>query len=165
MNLREWLNNNSAVTTTGALVLLLAALMIVLWSSGVFGGSGGGGKLAYYYDLKTKKLFTAEAGQIPPMKAPSGANNGVVAHVFSCSDCSDASSRFIGWLERYTDQAKKAFEKSNQFPGANPQSDLIRLPKSNAKWVSAASRAGDHLMHQAKVGRCKNIRQLQICHP
>jgi len=161
MGLRTWLNNNSAVTTIGAVVLLLVALVVLSWTNGLF-GSGSGGVDSYYYDLKTKKLFTADAQKVPPITAPSGANNGVLAHVFSCGDCSAASSRYVGWLEKFTPATKKKLEKTHTFMEINPQTDLIRLPQGKSKWVPSSSMMGSKIITHAHTVKCK---QPKTCYP
>lgn len=167
MKVREWLNNNSAAATIGAVVILLISLVVMLWSNGVVGGNNRNPD-SYYYDVKTHKLFVAKAGQIPPIDAPSGKNNGVAAHVFSYTDCSDKSSRFIGWLERYTNRAKRMLQNANQYPDIGPEDDLIRLPNSS-RWFSAMSPQGNMIMtnailrHGSKHGKKAN--KVKRCYP
>ena len=104
MQLRSWINNNSGVVTILAVVALAAALVYVFVSS-----TGSGVKRAnaqWFYDLKTGELFEAPLGKHPPIDTPSGENQGVRAMVYTCTnDCK--SDAHIGWLEKYTPEAKK----------------------------------------------------------
>lgn len=187
---RDWLNQNSAVTTIGAVVIIIICLVILLWNAGVVGGPSYH-RTAYYYDIQTHKLFVSKIGQMAPIKSPSGANNGVLAHVFSCTDCSDQSSRFIGWLERYTPKAKKRaqmakkIEKKRQDwikahpdaktppPGPDPMalmmggpgSTVVRLPKEGAKWVSPMSKAGNAIMSRTISKKCGADQKIKRCYP
>lgn len=154
MRFREWLNNNSAVTTIGAIVILLISLTIMLWRSGFVGGSSPHTD-AYYYDLKTHKLFVAQAGQIPPIDAPSGGkDNGVAAAVFSVTNASGSSHRFIGWLERASDRTKKML-KNDPNPMIGLSDNLIRLPQKGAHWVPENSQQGNMIMRRALASHRK----------
>lgn len=122
----------------------------------------------YYYDLGTGELFLAKSNEIPPIDAPSGPgpNNtpqGVRAYVFSCGDCSDKSQQFVGWLEMFTPDAKRALSSPPKPDPNNPQGPeyyelwarghLVSVPGSG-KWVQANSEEGFKVMEsiQSKCG-------------
>lgn len=71
----------------------------------------------FYYDVESKETFPSkEQAALPPVDAPSGAGNGVRAYVFSCTDCSDASTRFTGYLVKYSDEFKEKRDKPSLSP-------------------------------------------------
>ena len=117
MSLREFANNNSAIVTLGAVVLLVIALGAIIMQTRGGGGSRSSITDVYYYDLNTGELFPGPSDQIAPIDAPSGPYNGkpggVRAFVFSCEDCDDESTHFIGWLDMYTAEAKEALTNPN----------------------------------------------------
>lgn len=120
----------------------------------------------YYYDLGTGELFLAKSNEIPPIDAPSGPgpNNtprGVRAYVFSCGDCSDKSQQFVGWLEMYTPDAKRALTSPPK-PGEKQGPEyydlwergcLVSVPGSG-RWALANSEDGHKVMEssQSKCG-------------
>ena len=167
MQLREWMNNNSAATTVGAVVLLLVALAILLNEFGLFGSGGATNMKSYYFDVKTGKVFTGDASDpYPPIAAPSGPNNGVLAYMFSCSDCS--TSHFLGYLEKYTPAAKKKLES------LKPNEDgtywmvngrVVRLAKPGSKWIQASSEAGNKLTQVQINAHCKPTDEVKRCYP
>jgi len=59
---------------------------------------------AWFYDLETGQLFSHSDAELPPIKQ----GKAVKAAVFSCGKCGDRALEFIGWLEKYTDEAKQA---------------------------------------------------------
>ena len=116
MGLREFLNRNSVLAT------VLAALVLAL-SLGFLFYHQRGSKTApladvYFYDLASTSanradgLFTAkEDSPLPldlPLGAPDAQPTGVRAWVFSCGDCADRSSLFIGYLETWTKEYREA---------------------------------------------------------
>jgi hypothetical protein len=113
----------------------------------------------FFMDTADGSLFIEQSDQLPPIKAPSG-KDGVRAFVFSCGDCGDASQQFIGWLETYTHEAKKAIETP-----ADPKTGMdnyevvenghmVASPESK-QWVKANSEAGFKIMDSI-MNRCKD---------
>ncbi|MEM6552550.1 MAG: hypothetical protein AAF750_10550 [Planctomycetota bacterium] len=90
MAVREYLNNNPAVVTIAAVVLLIVCLALIVRQ--LLGGGGGQARDMFYLDTATGQVFIESAAQFAPIDAPSGAGNGVRAHIYSCGDCDDIAS-------------------------------------------------------------------------
>lgn len=117
MKMRNWLNNNSAVVTILAVVVLILSLATIILSTRQ--GSFTPQDVPYYfYDLDAKELFVGKSSQTPPIDTPAGGKRGVKAYVYSCGDCADESTRFVGYLEMYTPEAKEMQEKMNRNDGS-----------------------------------------------
>lgn len=168
MSLREFANNNSAIVTLGAVVLLVIALGAIIMQTR--GGGGSGIIDVYYYDLSTGQLFTGPSNQLAPIEAPSGPYNGkpggVRAFVFSCTDCDDESTHFIGWLDMYTPEAKEALANPTAEMGASfelyERGHLVKRVEDET-WVSANDPEGFRVM-EAISQECPGGRP-QPCYP
>lgn len=162
---RNWMNKNSAIASMAAIILLVVALGAV--ASNIFGGRGVPGPVdVYYYDLKTGELFTAKSSQFPPIHAPgsdgTGHPMGVRAYVYSCTDCSDESTRFVGYLEMYTPEAKKILENPptmedpdnlaamDSFMMVEEEGHLVRA-MDNEMWVLQMSEEGFMIMEDVQT--------------
>ena len=119
----------------------------------------------WFYDLNTGQLFTAKSDAIPPIPAPSDGRakggsraSGARAHVFSCGDCAAPAERFVGYLEIYTPEAKKALETLGPLAEASPtptaekvglpyekleRGHLIRRPPEAGEKVRVATRPAE----------------------
>jgi len=136
----------------------------------------------WFFDQGTGKLFTAGANKIPPIEAPSDAEhnenaetdedkryNGVRAMVFSCNDCRDSTTHFVGYLERYTPEAKAAAEKWAD--GDDPEAAYelmesgreIRLV-SQDEWLAANTKDAMAIYEQVR-GTCNEQDHPRQCFP
>jgi hypothetical protein len=168
---REWLNNNSAVVTVVAVVILIISLAVIIWYN-QRGPSQPGQIAVYYYDLSAGKLITAKQNDIPPIDIKSGAGMGVKAYVYSCGECSDASKRFVGYLEKLTDEAKKA--RLEQIANPNAASGARRRDLTNAgtmirrekegEWVAIDSDEGRAILNELRE-KCATGETLRQCLP
>ncbi len=68
-------------------------------------------RYAYYMMPQTGQVIVDSSLQLPPL-----ASGAVRAVVFSCGDCSDKSTHFVGWIEKYTDEAKQVMERMRNEP-------------------------------------------------
>lgn len=171
--LREWLNNNSAIVTVAAVLVLLMALGIIIYTQGA-GRRGPTQWQGYYMDLGTNELFAGKSTDIPPVDAPSGANQGVRAHVYGCGDCSEAN-RFIAYLERYTEKAKQMRLNPPQYDPNQPASPEVymdemtgvevevRAPKGT-QWMSLMSEQGMRIT-EIMPNRCPDGVMIMPCLP
>jgi len=162
MNIRETMNNNPAIVTIGAVVVLVLCLLAITCQLGGPGGGQGGTVDLYFLDENSGVLFSADSNQQPPIAAPSdtgGGASGVRAHVFGCGDCPgnlsgmtaeevQAKGAFIGYLEKYTPEAKAAMERAMNAEEPDieimyemDQGRLIRLSDSD-QWIDANSEQG-----------------------
>ena len=136
------MGKNPVVAVVAVIVIIVAVIFML---------RGGGDDRssdvpqANWYDTGTNELYgvkSADTG-FPPMPAPSG-KDGVMAHVFSCTGCTDKGSRFIGYLEKYTDEDKAAMADPNAPPGARHAimgSSLVR-GEEDTEWVTQSSPEG-----------------------
>ena len=161
LNIRKWINDNPriiiSITAASAFVFLLIVIGQLMPGKALKFEEN---EKAWFYDLNTGELFVAKSSKIPPIKAPSGplANGepaGVKAHVFSYSCEPNQSSRFIGFLETLTPEAKKhmsAFLKSRDNVTKESikewnQGRLIRRI-TDEKWFSADSNEGRAILKE-----------------
>lgn len=140
-----------------AVIVLIVAVVIIFRQLGVGAGGIGGPKDAYWYDLDTGKLFPHKA-VTPPVKAPSG-GEGVRAYVYACTSCDDKSDRFIGFLERYSDEGKKILEEGPTADSgpmyrveAMEHSEVRR--EADAEWVSGANMEEAMALRQEHQTKC-----------
>lgn len=121
----------------------------------------------YFLDLKTDKLFVVEdVNANAPTTAPSGGNDGVKAFVYSCGDCNDESTHFVGYIEKYSDEAMKAInDASLSFDERDKKRDVGRQvsKREDVKWIQAKSDEGQALVKEA-MSRCKGG-QIRPCEP
>lgn len=170
MQLRELANNNTAVVTIGAIVVLVVALTI-LWRQIAGGGPGSADYQAYYVDLNTGQIITANANQHSPIDLSSeGGDPGLAARaiVFACGECANEQDRFIAWVEKYPDEIKQKLDElkaqsteQGGGPMAGPpsfmQMDYLMMNKlvspfnldnpTKMRWVAVNSPAGTTLMN------------------
>ena len=98
-----------------------------------------------YWDEGDSKLYPYDGNEFPPVKAPSG-GEGVRAYVFSCSDCNDKGTRFLGYVQKFTPEGRadllKAFEENNLTDRiAAFEQSLIRHP-DETDWYEKGSPEG-----------------------
>ncbi|MEX0885357.1 MAG: hypothetical protein WD009_02855 [Phycisphaeraceae bacterium] len=168
MSFRDWVNNNSPAAIAVAIVLLCVALGVIAWYNA---GSGmGRGGNAYFYDLSSDEVFTADASAFPPIVGPSGEAEGVRAHVFSCGTCpqpgeitglnwqavEDQTDAFIAFFERWPADARDivAGEVEADYmerSGAEMAGTEIRTPDST-QWVNREGE-GSFIAEEA-IDRC-----------
>lgn len=182
MQIREWMNNNSAAVTLGAVIVMFCALGI-LYCQLTSGGRGRGQQIThqYFYDLNTGELFEAEINLHPPIAAPSGPLQrdmrplrqggpaGVRARVFSCTDCADRSSHFIGYLEMYPESVKRRLEQAGDQAMMMMEMEamqmLVRRPDSE-RWVSSDRPEYGQIMQDIySRDRCPDGQRPRPCHP
>ncbi|MDP6152609.1 MAG: hypothetical protein QF785_04470 [Phycisphaeraceae bacterium] len=127
--LRDWINQNSSVVTVSSIAILIICLGI-LFKQFVSPHGPRGPRITsvWYYDLNTKTIFASGSTATPPIVTDSGplsedmAEAGVRAYIFSCGECPDdltgkaaeeleSDDAFIGWLEKYSPEAKAEMEK------------------------------------------------------
>ena len=89
-----------------AVIVLVVALFFILRQLGL--GTRSDPAEAFWYDVDKGVLFP-HVGAVSPIEAPSG-GEGVRAFVFACNSCDDDNDRFIGYLERYSEEGKGIIE-------------------------------------------------------
>jgi hypothetical protein len=136
----------------------------------------------YFYDLSTGELFVHTDADPPPIHAPHQTGErpaGCRAHVFSCGDCNDPASRFVGYLEMYdphTDAAEQfkrfrqlmvAHGPSVQAAEAEDRAEAGRLVSSGkeAAWVAAGSEQGRAIIARGAARDCDSGQTPTKCIP
>jgi hypothetical protein len=150
LGVRETINDNPsvvAVTACGSLAVLIVVLVMVLRPGPQRRQEEG--RLAWFYDLNTGQLFTADSKKAGPIEAPSGplpdgGPAGFRANVYSYVLDPNESDLFVGFLERPDPNAKGATPDRSDFE-AWTQGVLIRRVEDQ-DWVSAAGAAGEKIL-------------------
>ena len=137
----------------------------------------------YYYDLgkagsgnPLDALFSDKSDKVPPIDAPSGPNNGVLAQVYGCGDCAKAN-RFIAYLQKFTPEAKKArmappktdAQGQPTMPNPDEYNDmmngiLVASPDKPTDWYLIYSPQGQQITEGAS-GKCPPGKKLKVCFP
>jgi hypothetical protein len=159
MGLRESMNNHKGATAGAITVLVLIVAAVAAWQltgSSSSGASGTAGKL-YFTTDDGATTFTAPANRLPPFD-----HNGkpAVRAVMYSSD--GGKTKFIGYLERYSEAALQQIEAAKQ--AAKPGGKMVMsAPRMNAAvievkkpgdkdWVDKSSAAGVAVMKVAAPG-------------
>jgi hypothetical protein len=181
--IRQWLLMNSALLTVVAILITVLSMASLLWNSR---GAGSSQALrSYYYDLGSEKpegldrLFPGERSAIAPIASPSGKQGengelmGVRAMVYSCGECTDRSSLFIGYLETLTPPARLAMEKLREAAGGPPNlqmmataesGTLVRSLEGKDQWYPRRSPEGMTIVNAAR-SHCGEDNPPQPCYP
>lgn len=178
MDFKQWRKENPAIMAGGAIVLFLIAMGIAYRSmtgddSAAIGPPGA--KL-YYYDLNKKELFVA-VDVAPPIATASGPHEGqpagVRAYVYSCTDCKDIQSRFVGYLETLDPEFRAKVDDTQAqgwFLGAIPvniegldEAALVRTEK-DPNWVAKVTSDGEKIIDSVGL-RCGSGQTLIECLP
>lgn len=118
----------------------------------------------YFLDTSTGELFSVSSIEPPPVSAPSG-GVGLRAYVFSCESCDEPDSRFVGYVERFTREARikrrEALERIQM--GFDDETSEILLAESEtgrfirrpdeAQWYAADSPEATAIMESVKCPR------------
>jgi len=103
----------------------------------------------WFYDLNTKELFTAKSSKLPPIETasgtlPDGTPAGVRAYVFIATDSKQPTEPFIGFLEMFTPEGKKAqgsYNPKKHNAKLWAQGRFFRRPE-DPEWIPADSPEG-----------------------
>lgn len=177
-DLRDWANRHPTAVGVGAIALLVILLGLGVMRMGSSGGKPPIRDGVWFYDVNTGKLFVAGVDQIPPIDTPSGAEAGVIAHVWSCGSCEDESSLKIAYLEKYTtEEAKEAVVQMNEAIRLNKMQTIVDILRAKAQqdmlikrpedtgWTPATSDAGLAMMEIGNTVKCPDDRSPQPCRP
>jgi hypothetical protein len=166
--IRSFVNKHSTVMTIVVLVILAMALGYLLYSREP---ESGGVPDAYFYDTGSTaadpldRLYALKGNDVPPIAAPSNTGSdrapaGVRARVYSCGDCRDRASLYIGFVETNSPRAKDAIsamqkageQAKGSLPGLMAAIDegntIAVLP--DLKWVRKRSQEGLKILADAQ---------------
>ncbi|MBX3380830.1 MAG: hypothetical protein KF805_12120 [Phycisphaeraceae bacterium] len=131
---------------------------------------------AYFFDLNTKKIFVVPANTRAPVSTPSGPFEnepaGVRLFLFSCKPCPNfdgktleevkALGATVGWIERYTAEAKKLLDAGDRKSETLFEGLQMRAP-SGDRWLSPSSR--EALAIRDTISRLCSGLPGQACNP
>ncbi len=158
--MRQWLRKHERPVGVAATLLLISAIAsVIAHQPGQKPQTPRpqSSRSVYFLDLATNKLLPFSASVLAPA---SGRNGGecVRAFVWSCGDCSEQGRR-IGWLEKYTAEAKKASD-----PDAHP-GHLIKAV-DDARWFSYTDKKErGRIMSSMTQAQCEQGSQPGPCEP
>lgn len=146
-----------------AVGVVAVVVIAVVWVWILKPADRAGGEGVYFFDLGSRQLYVGSHTMIPPMAAPSGAS-GVRARVFACGQCTD-ENRFIGFLERYTDEAHAALTDGSapMKPQLIAEGQQVTTEAAET-WVVRISPQGEALI-QSVQSRCPDPTSLTVCEP
>ncbi len=149
--------------------VLVAVMLIAAITIAMTGGENSQRRMTvgvWFLDIKTDKLYVVDENTPPPTKAPSGGNDGVKAYVYSCGACDDEATHFVGYIEKYTDDAIAAInDASLSFEDRDLKRNAGRVvsKREDVQWVQRKSNEGQALITEA-MSRCKGS-QIKGCEP
>lgn len=164
MALREQIQSHPIVTVVITVVVLVVAGMVVFRSSGR--GSRRPIEHRYFYDLSAGEVMVMK-NQLAPVTTASGAQ-AVWAEVFSCGGCDDPSQRFVGFLEKASDELRQDMNKpvAEQNPDLFMSGMLVALPPEKPgdapQWVPRSAPAAMRIT-ESHMNRCPD--RLEHCQP
>lgn len=151
---------NPKVGAAIAAVVLILAVVIAM--------RGGNAEVrdlnhGYFYDLQTNDVYLYTGDNVAPVTAPSG-GVGVRAWVYTCDNCDDEAAQFVGYIQKYTDDAKAAMDAGDTPEGDVESKILLRLPEGDEEsWVPRNSEDGRRI-RESVDSRCPDGRA-QLCRP
>jgi len=154
MSFNEWIRKNNAAATAVAVVLLAVAIGNLVYR---YGGRQRVKADVFLYELNSGTLFPGALNELPPIPMPDG-GQAVLAHVFSCGDCADVDSRFVGYLEKYTEPGK--VEMGKEVPNMEIMTDaqVVSLPGDSRQWVPLAGPLGAEV-RMAPTMKCRDAKE------
>lgn len=143
MGIRETLNQNPIVVGAGVVVILVIAALIIFSS-----GSDRPAEVdAYYTTDDGATWFAYEAEEMPPVNY--NGKQAVRAYLFRCAD----GKEFVGYLERYSDEAKATLDGARKMGQQGQRPDLQKVQSaamtgrmvkrpSDKQWATGADMRG-----------------------
>jgi hypothetical protein len=109
VGIRETLNQNPNVTTGLTAFIIIVAVAAIVWqiSRGNSPVGGNGGERAFFTIDDGKSTFTDDVTKLPPFDYQG--KPAYRAYVFACKG---GKIRFVGYLERYTKDAKAKIDEA-----------------------------------------------------
>jgi hypothetical protein len=98
MSIRDNFQNHPVVTVLVCAIVAIMAVLVVVNKSGSSGTTPP--RVAWFYDLSTGRLFTADRGEVPPLTVDG--STAVRARVYGCNGCGEGD-RHVVVIEKYPD--------------------------------------------------------------
>lgn len=131
MSIQGFLAKNQALVAVVAVAVLGFAIYSSLKSAGVVTSVPN----IYYYDLQTGQTTIGAMG-----------TGDIIAHVYACKSCADASDRFVAYVEKTSDEAKA--EELKEEPDFDIVTDgqlIARVGDGELQWVPLNSPQGGEI--------------------
>ncbi len=138
MALREQMKGRIGVVVA---VVCFAAAAFVVWNSLNKASHKDYGQQVWVYNLDTGELLMMPTATThAPVQLDNG--TGYTTYVFSCTTCDDESARQVGYLTRYTDEAKAALEA-----GLTAETQWVQMSEERSQLIATIdqAKAGDWL--------------------
>lgn len=168
-----WISKNPLVAVIVAVIALGIAGFFIFRSIKPATASATNWSKVWCYDLAKGAPFVGTEQKVPAFAidgstTTDGTPAGVRAEVFSCGECSDDSSRFVGWVWKFTPEVAKSLQQViDGMPNGyvedspydlgiarqDPNAVLIASAESSANWFPEPSSEASDI--KAKVAtRC-----------
>jgi hypothetical protein len=156
MGIRNLLEQHQGAAIVIIAIILASSAVIILRSGAITTPD----KQAYFFDLDTGELFTADRELQAPIAAPSGEGNGMRAVVFGCGSC-NADDLRVAYIMKYSDDAGTAIGPDmagagdappQQLAGAVQKEPLVAAPPAageQPQWVVTSSPQGSTIQSRA----------------
>jgi len=157
MSIRQKLTDNPAIAAVAAVLIIGSAVWMTMGPR-----HRPVADQCFYFNLDENKVFADAIGQTPPFKTVAG-HTAVVAAVFSCGNCADTASRFVGYLEKYSDELLQAMASGNPVePDVAKLGHVVRT-ETGTEWVPSSTPTGQKIV-EAIQKRCGDD-QPKACQP
>mgnify|MGYP005842475295 CR=1 FL=1 len=152
MGIRETLNKNQALTTGVTIAVIVVALVIIIMQLTGGGASYGPAYTTWFFSTNEdgSDWFQDDIKKVPPFD-----HNGKPAYKVYLYTCDGGKTKFVGYLERFTQAGKKKVEAMQNNPkgGIDPgEMDMLNMtevevksPKGN-KWIRRTDPKADEIM-------------------
>jgi len=168
MGIGEAINKNPMIGVGIAVVILIVAGMILFRTTNV-GKSGKPIEQRYFYDMGSGEVIVM-GNEPAPVTSASG-STAVWAAVYTCGSCDSETDRFVAYIQKYTDEAKREVEKplkQQDYDTVN-EGTVVAAPPSKAgdevSWVQIETLQGMNITQMSIQGRCPGAAMATPCMP
>jgi hypothetical protein len=166
------MNPNIIKIVVAAALLIIGGALIARQIGSASQTRGNAASQVYFYDLDSGELFAQPAEAMPPVDAPSGANKGVRAFVYTCGSCADDQQ--IGYIQMLDEKGLAAHKQIAEVeePGRQRLYALVQQhtfvappPAAGAepRWISQSTPQGRELL-EAYQKLCSG-KLARLCNP
>ena len=151
MGIREVIKGKQGAVVALAIVMIVGAGVAIFlqWRRG---GPSSGGSATYFTTDEGQNLFVDTNAKLPPFERDG--RQAVRAHVFECG-----GKRVVGYLSRYTEEAKAALAEAKSYQGTGKPPPNARALASIGTTGLEIKRPGDpQWVKQGDVARATRIR-------
>lgn len=171
MPVRSKLQRNSPLTVLVALAVLVICGVVIWRFRQQSAAQREVPRTQWFLDVGTGKLYTVDAEvaapQEPPSRAtlPDGSPGGVKAYVFSCGDCNDARTHFVGYVATLPESERvKPLDLRNPSAATIARITVTNTSALGLEWHSMKSEKAEKILLDLQ-SRCKDGGALHECSP